>query len=84
MDNKKTAKPNKLPMEYFGSSLMEIGWQLTLTIVVPLWAVSVYRNKWLDNTWFGIGVMIWIAFIFSSIVYVQMKKIPKKYGGLGD
>lgn len=68
-------------LEVFGSALAEIGWQLALGVVGPLWLVSRYKQAWLDSSWFAL-IIIWIVFVFVSVVYIQLKKLPKKYGGL--
>ncbi len=79
---KQVDQPNAIDgFGVLGSSLLEIGWQLALGIVVPLWLVSVARPAWLQSSWFSL-IIIWIAFVFISVVYLQLKKLPKKYGGL--
>ena len=65
----------------FGAALFDIGWRLAAGILLPLWLISKYKSSWLNSSWLAL-IVVWIAFVFVSVVYFQLKKLPKEYGGL--
>jgi predicted small integral membrane protein len=76
-----TTDKGAAPLEVFGFALLDIGWQLAVCVIGPLWLGAWADRRYDTKPLFSAIAFIFIIISFFFIVRRVIERLPKAYGG---